>query len=130
MAFKDDLLEICETAIKPACADCGFDAFLISDKPHNNNITDEIIAALRQSKFVVVDFTYNNPGAYFEAGFAQGLGCEVIRCCNKEWFENEDNQLHFDIRHYNTFNIRKRGKPKSNAEIKHPRKHKRSNFTR
>jgi len=107
MGFKEDLLTACEEAIKPACRDCGFDAFLISDRPHNNGITDEIIVAIRQSRFVIVDFTYNNAGAYFEAGFAQGLGRPIIRCCKKEWFDGKDekgerNQLHFDIRHYAT----------------------------
>lgn len=54
-----------------------------------------------------MDFTDNNEGAYFEAGFAQGFGLEVIRACNKNWFEEKDaygnnvNHLHFDINHYN-----------------------------
>ena len=102
MGFHDDLLEACEKAIKPACDKCGFEALLISDKPHNNGITDEIMAEIKRSKFVIVDFTYNNNGAYFEAGYAQGLGRPVIRCCKKEWFDTDGNNLHFDTRHYNT----------------------------
>jgi len=112
MGFKDDLIEACEKVIKPACAACGFDAFLISDKAHNNGITDEIITEIKRSKFVIVDFTYNNSGAYFEAGYAQGLGRPVIRCCKKEWLDEEKkkidengnpkNPLHFDVQHYNT----------------------------
>jgi hypothetical protein len=107
MAFESDLLDACEKAIKPACKDCGYDAFLVSDREHNQGITDEIIVAIKTSKFVVVDFTLNNCGAYFEAGYAQGCGREVIRLCKKDWFdeENEDgskkNLLHFDVRHYN-----------------------------
>jgi nucleoside 2-deoxyribosyltransferase len=108
MQFSNDLIEACEKAIKPACLACGFDAFLIKEKPHNNGITDEIIVEIKKSKFVIVDFTYNNNGAYWEAGYAQGLGRTVIRCCKKEWFDSEgkklkkDNPLHFDIKHYNT----------------------------
>ena len=106
MGFKDDLLSAMENSIKPACRDCGFDAYLISDKEHNNGITDEIIIGIKTSKFVITDFTYNNCGAYFEAGYAQGLGREVIRCCKKEWFDGVDengnkNRLHFDVQHYN-----------------------------
>lgn len=108
MGFKDDLLEACEWAIKPACLACGFDAILISDTPHNNGITDEIMTEIKRSKFVIVDFTYNNNGAYFEAGYAQGLGRPIIRCCKEEWFDEKDengnkiNALHFDVQHYNT----------------------------
>lgn len=106
MGFKDDLLKAMDNAIRPACSDCGFDAYLISDKEHNNGITDEIIVAIKTSKFVITDFTYNNCGAYFEAGYAQGHGLEVFRCCNKEWFDGIDekgikNRLHFDVNHYN-----------------------------
>ncbi|MCL1806701.1 MAG: nucleoside 2-deoxyribosyltransferase [Oscillospiraceae bacterium] len=108
MGFREDLIEACEKAIKPACKACGFDAHLISDKPHNNGITDEIMVEIKRSKFVIVDFTYNNSGAYFEAGYAQGLGRPIIRCCKDEWFNKKDkdgkrvNSLHFDVQHYNT----------------------------
>lgn len=33
---------------------------------------------------MVVDITYPNYGAYYEAGYAQALGKEVIICCRKE----------------------------------------------
>jgi len=32
MGFKDDLLEVHNKAIKPAYKECGFDAFLVSEK--------------------------------------------------------------------------------------------------
>jgi len=102
MGFNKDLLEACEKSIKPACAACGFNGHLISDKSHNNGITDEIIVEIKRSKFVIVDFTYGNSGAYFEAGYAQGLGRPVIRCCNKAWFDETKNALHFNTRHYAT----------------------------
>ncbi len=106
MGFKQDLLEAHRRAIQPACHECGFDASLILDTEHNDDITDKIIAEIKTSKFVITDFTYNNQGAYFEAGYAQGRGLPVIRTCKKEWFDAKDengekNRLHFDINHYN-----------------------------
>ena len=84
--------------------DSGYDAKLITEE-YNDGITDNIIANIKSSKFVIVDFTYNNLGAYFEAGFAQGRGLKVIRTCKKEWFDNceklGEDKLHFDVRHYN-----------------------------
>ena len=106
MGFKDDLLEAHRIAIQPACKECGLDAFLVIEKEHNGDITDKIISEIKTSKFVITDFTYNNQGAYFEAGYAQGKGLEVIRTCKKQWFdgvdeEGEKNRLHFDVNHYN-----------------------------
>ena len=106
MAFKKDWRATCDNAIIPACAACGFMARPSTDNEYNDGIMDEIITEIRRSKFVIVDFTYNNNGAYFEAGYAQGLGREIIRLCKKDWFEGHDekgnkNRLHFDIQHYN-----------------------------
>ena len=54
---------------------------------------------ISRSKFVVVDITYPNFGAYYEAGYAQALGKEVIVCCPASRFGSDDkNQRpHFDI---------------------------------
>lgn len=90
--------EIFEKAIKPACKFYDFDAIRIDDKPHINGITDEIIIEIKKSRFVIVDLTYNNNGAYWEAGYAQGLGRPVIYTCSREWIK-KGNKLHFDINH-------------------------------
>lgn len=106
IGFSGDYLKVLDFAIKPACEELGFDAFLITEKEYNNDINDKIIADIKSSKFVIADFTYNNQGVYFEAGYAQGRGLEVIRTCNKSWFDGQDdkgvkNHLHFDVNHYN-----------------------------
>lgn len=102
MGFRDDLLSAHNNAIKPACSKLGFNAYLVSEKEHNGDITDKIIAGIKTSKFVIADLTYGNQGAYFEAGYAQGMGLPVIRTCNQGWLEeNDKNKLHFDVNHYN-----------------------------
>jgi nucleoside 2-deoxyribosyltransferase len=100
MAFRKDLLEACEKAIKPACSACGFEAFLTLDNEYNASITDEIVASIKRSIFVIADLTYDNNGAYYEAGFAKGLGREVMFCCKQDWFDQH--QTHFDISTMNT----------------------------
>jgi len=116
MQFSADMMDALDKAIRPACDECGFTAHIVSEKEHNNAIVDEIFTEIRKSKFVIVDFTHRNNGAYFEAGYAQGLGREVIRCVNatwaKEWDEADPTHidetgkilksLHFDTAHYNT----------------------------
>jgi nucleoside 2-deoxyribosyltransferase len=55
---------------------------------------------LRTSRFVIADLTHNNNGAYWEAGFAEGLGRPVIYTCRKQ--ESDANKSHFDTSHLNT----------------------------
>ena len=42
---------------------------------------------------MVADFTGHRAGVYYEAGFARGLGREVICCCQMDDFDNR----HFDL---------------------------------
>jgi nucleoside 2-deoxyribosyltransferase/Zn ribbon nucleic-acid-binding protein len=97
MAFTPEMLQIQSSAIKQAAYECGFEAFTVSEEEHNEDINDKIIANIKESRFVIADFTGQRGGVYFEAGFAQGLGIPVIRTCKEE----ESKKLHFDISHYN-----------------------------
>ena len=75
----------------------GYTPLRIDQKQHNNEITDEIVAEIRKSKFLVADLTGHRNGVYFEAGFAKGFGLEVIWLCRKDDLGN----AHFDTRQYN-----------------------------
>jgi nucleoside 2-deoxyribosyltransferase len=76
----------------------GYYPLRMDHKEHINGISDEIMSEIRRSKFVVADYTDQNNGVYFEAGFALGLGIPVIPTCR----EGQVKRLHFDIRHINT----------------------------
>ncbi|MBR1675711.1 MAG: hypothetical protein IJ706_00155 [Clostridia bacterium] len=39
---------------------------------------------------MILDITEPNFGAYYEAGYASGLGKEVIVCCKKEIFDKKN----------------------------------------
>jgi hypothetical protein len=53
--------------------------------------------ALRTSRFIIADLTHGSGGAYWEAGFAEGLGRPVIYTCREtEWIERK---THFDTNH-------------------------------
>lgn len=66
-----------------------FRALRIDNKEHTNDINDEIIAEIRRSRFMVCDLTGYRGGVYWEAGFAYGLGLEVIYTCRKDWIKAE-----------------------------------------
>lgn len=87
-----------EKAISDAILDAGYNPIRIDRLEHLNKIDDEIIAQIRQSRFLVADFTGQRNGVYFEAGFMLGLGRPVIWVCDRADLAN----VHFDTRQYNT----------------------------
>ena len=90
MKFGDDTKNLRE-AIRKGVAEAGYIAIFIDEVQHNDFITPELLKHIRDSKFVVVDLTHQNNGAYFEEGYAMGLGKPVIQLCQ------QDTKLHFDI---------------------------------
>ncbi len=81
-----------EAAIKEAITESGYIPMIISDKEHNNQIVPEILYEIKNSDFVVADFTDNRGGVYYEAGYAFGQGKEVIVTVNEE-----KDSPHFDV---------------------------------
>jgi len=97
MSFDASLDSLYVNGIEPAVGACGYDALKINNEEHNEKICDRIEATIRQSRFIVADFTENKPGVYYEAGLARGLGIPVIWCVK----ETDIQKLHFDTRQYN-----------------------------
>jgi nucleoside 2-deoxyribosyltransferase len=100
MRFNDKMKEIFSKTIRPVIIDCCFEPLIIFERNHINKIDDEIIAGIRKSRYIVADFTEQNQGAYYEAGFARGLGLQVISTCDKA--EVDSGKIHFDTRQYRT----------------------------
>jgi len=98
MWFDESMTECYKKAIEPAIElDAGFESIRVDALAHNDKIDDRIIAEIRESRFVVADFTGQRGGVYFEAGFAHGMGIPVIWLCR----EDEIGKVHFDTRQYN-----------------------------
>lgn len=83
-------------AIREGINAAEYHAIFIDEVQHNDFITPELLKYIRDSKFVVVDLTHRNNGAYFEEGYAMGLGKPVIQLCK------QGVKLHFDIAQKNT----------------------------
>ncbi len=49
---------------------------------------------------MVCELTNKNAGAYWEGGFAEGLGRPVIYSCKKSYFQSQG--THFDTNHCHT----------------------------
>lgn len=95
MSFGDETKSISDS-FKAAILKSGYIPRRIDEKEHNNQIVPEILFEISRSRFVVVDVTYPNYGAYYEAGYAEALGKEVIICCRDTEF-NGNSKPHFDI---------------------------------
>lgn len=94
MWFNPDLEEAWTAGIEPAIRDAGYTPLRIDKKEHINDITDEIIAEIRASRFVVADLTGQRGGVYYEAGFGYGLEKPVFYTCKA----GEEEKVHFDVR--------------------------------
>lgn len=101
MWFDDSMSAAYTKGIEKAVEDAGYKPLRIDSVEHNGKIDDRIIAEIRRSRFVVVDFTSEKDkprgGVYYEAGFAQGLGVDVIWTCREDMIEH----VHFDTRQFN-----------------------------
>lgn len=98
MKFCDDTKPLRE-AIKAGIINAGFKPIVMDELEHNNQIVPEMLYQIKQARFLVVDESDCNLGAYYEAGYAAGMGKPVIHICNKMRFNDA---AHFDVRQVNT----------------------------
>lgn len=101
MAFDPELNDV-KAAIQRAIEQAGYDPLRVDDDHYSGGVMDRIIMHIRDSKFIVADFTKNRGGVYYEAGVAFGLGIEVVNVCDDACLKDDaskDVRLHFDVRH-------------------------------
>ena len=100
----DSSMTTAKQKIIQAITDCKYNAMIIDDKEHNNQIVPEILYEIRKSKFIIADLTGQRNGVYYEAGYAQALGKQVILTCRNISANDESNGLkpHFDVSQKNT----------------------------
>lgn len=90
-------LEAFEKCFIPAVAATGFELRRLDQKPTAGLIDNRMRVELRRARFVVSDLSDENRGAYWEAGFAEGLGRPVFYTCEASKFEAS--KSHFDTEH-------------------------------
>lgn len=91
----DDVVTKC---FKPAVKDTGFHLVRMDDRPEAGIMDNRMQLMIKRSRFLIADITNSNLGAYWEAGYAFGLGKPVIYSCRRsEW---EDREAHFDVNHH------------------------------
>ncbi len=99
-------------ATKKAIEQAGYEPVIVDEVMHNDFIMDKVLNLINESRFIISDFSCIDEtiidgkvkngvrgGVYYEAGYAKGLGREVIHTCNEDAFSK---RLHFDIQQKST----------------------------
>ena len=94
----DQVVELC---LQRAIEQTGFELRIATQKA---GLVDAIIEdEIRRCRFLVSDLSDDNAGAYWEAGFAEGLGKPVIYICREKTKDGGDEKkTHFDTNHRHT----------------------------
>ena len=102
MQFNDSELDsLIATIVKPAIKDrLGYDLIDLRDAARAGVIDNIMRIQIRDAAFVIADLTHDNRGAYWESGYAEGLGKPVVYICERTKFENASS--HFDTNHCTT----------------------------
>jgi hypothetical protein len=113
MKFGVQMLdELLDDILKPSVKQAGFELFNLTDTPRAGLIDDRLRVEIQSADFLIAELTHDNPGAYWEAGYAEGLGKPVIYICEKKKFDRS--KTHFDTNHHltivwDTNNLQKAG---------------------
>jgi hypothetical protein len=110
MQFDKDQRKNIDDIVKPVVEKFDFQLYLLPEFYMKENTIDlKLRNAIRDSRLLICDLTHKNNGAYFEAGFAEGLGKPVIYICELSAFEDAEKnkgkdgdkskRLHFDVEH-------------------------------
>lgn len=101
LKFGDpELDDFQRNVIKPATLSLGFVLEDMRDAAKAGVIDNVMREKIRDASFVLVDLTHANEGAYWEAGYAEGLGKPVLYLCKQSVFA--DRGTHFDTNHCTT----------------------------
>jgi len=112
---EDKQLGMLRNAMKDAVTQAGYICDVVDEIHHNDYIMDKVLNLIKDSRFVIADFTFAKEGdagadgkifggvrggVYYEAGFAKGLGRPVIVSCRDD--ANSKARIHFDIAQLST----------------------------
>jgi hypothetical protein len=101
MPFRNaDVRRIVDEVFRPAVEETGFRLKRVDEEVPAGSIDDRIRVEIRLARFMIADLTGGNQGAYWEAGYAEGMGKPVIYTCSKAHFDK--NGTHFDTNHRQT----------------------------
>ena len=101
MKFNDTELDtFVKDVVKPTVRGIGYDLEDMRDVAKAGVIDNIMREQIREAAFVIADLTHDNSGAYWEAGYAEGLDKPGIYICEKTKFQEDS--IYFDTNHCTT----------------------------
>jgi hypothetical protein len=100
---NENVDEFYDGVIFPELDKMGIEVIRIDRYIHNDHIDKKIIELIRKCDFGIADLTFARPSVYYEAGFLEGLGKQVIYSCERSHFkariddEHGNLKVHFDL---------------------------------
>ncbi|MGD0591697.1 MAG: hypothetical protein ABSA44_13015 [Bacteroidota bacterium] len=117
MQYGDDEHdEIYNNYLVPAVEQTGFELKLLKNLLGAGLIDNQLRVQIRRAKFLLADLTNKNLGTYWEAGYAEGLGKQVIYLCKESEFK--EMKTHFDTNHHTTIRWDKGNTSQAVEELK------------
>ena len=111
-----DLDKAVKQCLRDAVEQTGFELRTVTQKA---GLIDAIIEdEIRRCRFLIADLSDDNPGAYWETGFAEGLGKPVIYICREKDKVGAEKKTHFDTNHRHTVRWDPNSFAKTEAELK------------
>ena len=99
----DTLKSFVTEVVKPAVKEgIGYGLVDLRDKSRAGVIDNIMRTEIRGAAFVISDLSHDNPGTYWEGGYAEGLGKPVVYLCEEEKFHDAETKPHFDTNYYTT----------------------------
>ena len=102
MQFDEpDLKAFVKEVLKPAVKDeIGYDLVDMNDVGRAGIIDNIMRVQIRDAAFVIADLTHDNSGAYWEAGYAEGLGqARRSTSARKRKFEKQKHSFRYEPLH-------------------------------
>lgn len=96
MSFGEDFDAVYDNGVYPAVDDAGYKPYRVDKEHFLGPIDAKIFNQIKVSRFMVAEVTEQNPGVYYEAGYALGLGMPIIWCVRADVLEQK--KIHFDTR--------------------------------
>jgi hypothetical protein len=97
---NNELDHVYKDCFRDAVEKTGFKLRRLDEWQGAGLIDDQLRVRIRSARFIVAELTTENRGVYWEAGFAEGLGRDVIYTCKRS--EQPNLNTHFDTNHHLT----------------------------
>jgi len=112
--WYDPCLQSYRDSVIAAVTFCGYRPLIVDLHEFNDFIMDQVVAMIREARFLIADLTCRpeiaageekvkqgvRGGVYWEAGMAYGMGKTVILTCEDN--DQSKRRIHFDLQQYQT----------------------------